>query len=187
MIDHPVRNAAVRKCLNQLMTLKRDLSVKQLNRQHFPADKFAHLSLILRRDIERELRAEGTTSDFDPLALAAFQEALREAVVKRGPGLQVPLEKIAERLQEIDIVDLWGLFVKHYLGNIFEWQATAAEVDEEVGDEYAPEVIALMRKEYGEKISRRIRYRLKDQPSERWRDIDSFLDVFEAVAAEEAE
>jgi hypothetical protein len=187
MSDDPVRNAAVRKCLVQLMTLKRDLSVKQLNREQFPADKFAHLSLVLRKNIEQELRAEGTVSDFDPLALGAFQEALREAVVRKGPGLQVPVEKVAERLQEIDVADLWHLFVKHYLGNIFEWQATAAGVDEEVGAENAPEVIALLRKEYGEEVSRKIQNRLKAQPSHKWRDVDSFLDVFEAVAAEEAD
>ena len=187
MSDDPVRNAAVKKCLDQLMALKRDLSVKQLNREQFPADKFAHLSLVLRKNIEQELRTEGTCSDFDSLALGAFQEALREVVVRKGPGLQVPLEKVAERLQEIDVPDLWSLFVKHYLGNIFEWQVAAAQVDEEIGAGYAPEVIALMRKEYGEKVGRRIQSRLKAQSSRHWRDVDSFLDVFEGVATEEAE
>ena len=187
MTDDPVRNAAVVRCLEQLMILKRDLSIKQLNREEFPADRFAHLLLVLRRNIESELRTDGVCSDFDTFALAAFQEALREAVVRKGPGLQLPLEEVAIRLQGINVPDLWCLFVKHYLGNIFEWQASAAYLDAEVGEDIAPEVIARMRKEYGEKIRRRIQHRLKSQPSTEWREVASFLDVFEAVAAEEAE
>jgi hypothetical protein len=186
MSDDPVWNAGVRKCLVELKTLKRDLAIKSLNRDEFPADTFAQLSLALRKRIERELRTEGVTSDYDSLALGAFQEALREAVVRKGPGLKVSLKEIAQRLQEIDVPDLWHLFIKHYLGNIFEWQVAAMQMRGETDEELTPEVIARLRKEYSTTIARRVQNRLKSQhPSHDWRDVDAFLKVFESVLEEE--
>jgi hypothetical protein len=181
MTDDPVRNAAVRKCLEELMTLNRDYSVEQLRGELPTTARFADLSLERRKLIERELRAEGTCSDFDSLALAAFQEALREAVVRGGqdlnvPFMVVPLKEVAERLKKTKVLDLWCRFVKHYLGNIFEWQAVAARVDE-------PDRIEGMRK-YAEDVAAEIKQKAHFPRNQE--DVDAFLGVFEAVAAEEA-
>lgn len=180
MTDDPVRNAAVAKCLNELMTLKRDWSVEQLSDEQSTTGKFAPFSLQQRKRIEEELRAEGKCSDFDSLALGAFQEALREAVVRgKGLGVWVSLKEVAERLQEIKVLDLWCLFVRHYLGNIFEWQAVAARVDK-------PDDVVRGMRRYAKRIGVKILEYLKDHPSQNQEDADSFLRAFEIVATEEA-
>lgn len=179
MTNHPVRNAAVRKCLQELMTLRRDCSAEELRGKLPTTATFASVSLERRKLIERELRAKGECSDFDSLALGAFQEALREAVVIKGLGINLTLSEVSETLQKTEVLDLWCLFVKHYVGNIFEWRAVAARVDR-------PEAVKEVRK-YGEKAGEGIKRHLRAKPSRNREDIDSFLDAFLVVAARKAE
>lgn len=187
-MTNPIRNQCVKECLLELGAFKRNQAVQLMNRTDLPPFRLLQHSLIQRKRIEERLREEGNTSDYDPLVLSAFQEAMREAVVRKGPGLQVSPGEVAARLQQLDLPELWEMFVKHYLGNYLEWKATAAQVEEDLGEHDTAEIVETMRKEFAPELAKKVTRQLKNQyPSTKWRDVSTYVDAFAEVMARELE
>jgi hypothetical protein len=135
-------NPGVRKCLDALERLHaKFLSNKSAFADVKPGN-LAALTLMERQRLQEELARDAETSDFDPLALSAMQEALRTAVRPGASGFEVSLDEIGKAMGRIDYLELWRHFFLHYAGNIFEWQVGAAG-DDKTADQIERDVATL--------------------------------------------
>jgi hypothetical protein len=137
-------NPGVRACLAELEQLHSKFLSRNDAFWDVKPDNLAGLALSERQRVQEQLTKSQSATDFDPLALSAMQEAIRTAARPESSGFEVSIQQVADAMGKIDHLSLWEHFLRHYIGNLLEWQVSAAG-DGQKAEEVQNTVAALRR------------------------------------------